>query len=836
MRDLFQPDHEGYLTDPALLDRLVTEKLERKVSAIRKEGWKWVEIVPDASYETLRAYGRVNAERDPLTAKEQKQLDKLATEYDALVSECGDEPDDETADRLAALEEQIDVIKTGEPIWQQEALAQAGAILTIGYGGKLRIERGLVKSEDKKAVAASRKANASGESAEEAVTPYSAALVEDLTAQRTAALRAMLKDNVPVALASVAHALALPLFYSHSNEAESCLDLSIRSHYAFSDVSPIEPLIGKDATQELKDALRRHWRRSNPKLVSEREPDKLNTVRLIDCMGLTGVTIEATDDPDWAKRLSQEDAVRAARYGLMEINGLPDWFGELASVHPTAVHDVIMAELKFEFPNTDSFPRQTLLFDVVRGGASVARSIIPDLLEITKSGASIAEKSIPYLADCIVFGGEVERDEFATAAIERFRAANDSEMAVAWLAAAFKSNLTLAIAAFQTKLNALTGDERRKFGEKALPAFFGDGMYRSSVGVDALPFDLLTKLIDIAFDVIKPSDDRPKPQEVYTPDQRDHAERARSALFNRLVEIPGRATFAKLGEYAKQKDPLLPGWRLRELAERRAWLDSETVAWPGQAVLEFETQHAVQARTSAELQQVIMRQVSNIQYDLFEERHGQAETVKSLRDEAAVQKWTAKELITYGRNTYKTNRDPISTANKRPDIRIESTVSTAGMAIEIKAAHSWSLKQLEEALTEQLTKLYIRDRQDRCGVLLLVYQGGRNRGWLKRGKPITFKQVVAHLEAIAAKKAGEAPDAPQARIAVIDVSTAEGDGPVKSKSRKKNAARKPVKKNSVKKKAGTKPKKVSVKRVTAKPAASKKKFARKMVKKKPKRR
>ena len=53
--DLFQTESEGYLTDPALLDRLANEKLEREAEAVRQEGWSWVEIMPDPGFETLRS-------------------------------------------------------------------------------------------------------------------------------------------------------------------------------------------------------------------------------------------------------------------------------------------------------------------------------------------------------------------------------------------------------------------------------------------------------------------------------------------------------------------------------------------------------------------------------------------------------------------------------------------------------------------------------------------------------------------------------------------------------------------------------------------------------------
>jgi ParB family chromosome partitioning protein len=54
-------------------------------------------------------------------------------------------------------------------------------------------------------------------------------LRDDLTAQRTAALRATVAANVPVALAALAQALVLPLFYP--GHAESPLDLRAVSPY-----------------------------------------------------------------------------------------------------------------------------------------------------------------------------------------------------------------------------------------------------------------------------------------------------------------------------------------------------------------------------------------------------------------------------------------------------------------------------------------------------------------------------------------------------------------------------------------------------------------------------
>src|SRR5580704_3516499 len=37
--------------------RLANEKLESEAEAVRQEGWKWVEIMPDPGFDTLRSFG-----------------------------------------------------------------------------------------------------------------------------------------------------------------------------------------------------------------------------------------------------------------------------------------------------------------------------------------------------------------------------------------------------------------------------------------------------------------------------------------------------------------------------------------------------------------------------------------------------------------------------------------------------------------------------------------------------------------------------------------------------------------------------------------------------------
>ena len=73
-RDLFQPEHEGYLTDPAKLDRLIAGKLETLAAEVRGEGWKWVEILPAAQYPDLTKFDRIRSVHAPVTRKSGPRL------------------------------------------------------------------------------------------------------------------------------------------------------------------------------------------------------------------------------------------------------------------------------------------------------------------------------------------------------------------------------------------------------------------------------------------------------------------------------------------------------------------------------------------------------------------------------------------------------------------------------------------------------------------------------------------------------------------------------------------------------------------------------------------
>src|SRR5271166_4683425 len=215
-RDLFQPEHEGYLTDAALLDRLTAEKLETLANEVRAEGWKWVEVLPTADYSDLSKYGRIYPVAVPETPKLRAEIEALQAEQEKIeeAHQDADEYPEDVDARLSEIEERIEELNDQSRQYPEEQKTLAGAVVSIES-----IHRGLVRSEDKHKVQAAKSGDDSenqtgGDDGEEsAEVQLSAALVEDLTAQRTAAMRAVLATRPDVALVAAAHALALQVCY-----------------------------------------------------------------------------------------------------------------------------------------------------------------------------------------------------------------------------------------------------------------------------------------------------------------------------------------------------------------------------------------------------------------------------------------------------------------------------------------------------------------------------------------------------------------------------------------------------------------------------------------------
>ena len=249
-RDLFDERAQGYALDLALVERLASERLQTLAADLRSEGWLWVEIRPEIDWQELRSYGRVYPAPLEKTENEEAELERLQDEHDQLEALIENGEGDESAEaRLTEIVNRMNHL--AREVYASDDLARAGAIVSVEHNGEPKIYRGYVHPEEGPTL--DRSGLPTQNDAHSPATPaltHSATLVEDLTAQRTAAIRLEFANNHHVALASVVHALLLQTLLSHSRD-HSCLDIVLTSKSLASSMKAPQNSLGLAELAEL---------------------------------------------------------------------------------------------------------------------------------------------------------------------------------------------------------------------------------------------------------------------------------------------------------------------------------------------------------------------------------------------------------------------------------------------------------------------------------------------------------------------------------------------------------------------------------------------------------
>ncbi|CAM5323758.1 ParB N-terminal domain-containing protein [Rhodanobacter lindaniclasticus] len=231
-RDLFAEGDAGtYLTDTAVLETLVRDKLATLAEDVRAEGWAWVEAVPHLAYEERQAFQNAPRHRREPTTREARRIASLQTRLDKIDAELeeacqGESSEDEAkAEKLEHRRDQVvGELQDAEDALQgyaPEVREVAGAIVTIDRNGEAVIHRGLLREAEAKALRTLEKlrrgfGSTEGEAADEEhedtddapkTASLSDRLAQRLSAHRTAALQIEVARHPQVALAALVHGM-----------------------------------------------------------------------------------------------------------------------------------------------------------------------------------------------------------------------------------------------------------------------------------------------------------------------------------------------------------------------------------------------------------------------------------------------------------------------------------------------------------------------------------------------------------------------------------------------------------------------------------------------------
>ncbi len=126
---------------PALLDRLVSEKLQAEAEAIATEGWKWIEVSLDLPYGYSHGLLRLSGDPAPMPDDEGAAHAKLLAEYRALEEEYEGQNEfpEEIDARLGALKVAMEKLEARPLMFDDEGIGQAGAFVTLDRHGELAV-------------------------------------------------------------------------------------------------------------------------------------------------------------------------------------------------------------------------------------------------------------------------------------------------------------------------------------------------------------------------------------------------------------------------------------------------------------------------------------------------------------------------------------------------------------------------------------------------------------------------------------------------------------------------------------------------------------------------
>ena len=262
MRDLFEADDGGWLQDPAILDRLVMEKLHTAAEDIRAEGWKWVETALSFPWGHTRHFAEIDGREVPLSDEETVRLDALRAEQETIEAEYAqaDEYPDEVDARLGEIEQAILALEERSLAFDPADRARAGAFVSLAGDGTLQVERGFVLPEDMPTEPEAvddacgadgddhaaydgrdeRLADDGGDEGgegdsiapdvepeeEDGIKPLPDRLLTELTAWRTLALRDAFACNPHIALTEFLHTLVRDVYWQTSGA--DCLEAYVR--------------------------------------------------------------------------------------------------------------------------------------------------------------------------------------------------------------------------------------------------------------------------------------------------------------------------------------------------------------------------------------------------------------------------------------------------------------------------------------------------------------------------------------------------------------------------------------------------------------------------------
>jgi len=526
---------------------------------------------------------------------------------------------------------------------------------------------------------------------------------------------------------------------------------------------------GRRITHAVKGGCKRAWRQFRPLLPHEKTEPSKTDVRVI--VGLAGLQAGVIDEDLEFSELSEDEARLAARYAISELNGFPAWFTDLARVHQKAIQHVLCDCVQGEWSfAADRQEVHEVMYHLVWHADDLVPLVQDFVLELLRAGDPSNRLIMEVGLTMLLKQKQPPALALAEIAESRVKSSSLDEHGFAlWLAVWLQTDAQSALKVMQDEI-----PRRRNAGDimiKLCAILNSHHPERSPVMANPSYINpaSLRSLIPLVFKYVKPSEDIDRSGTgVFTPQARDHAQRFRSGLLERLTKSEKPEATAILRDLAGE--PALLGcraWILHEIEEREH-AQADLRPWKSEDIRSFATEHEIQPRTDSDLFRITRKRLGEIKLDVEQSDNSLRDELRLGDLESHLRRWVARKLNERSRKRYTVPQEEEIDQRERPDLRVENP-NTDPVSIEVKWADNWSLSEVLERLENQLIGQYLRAHNSRFGVYLLGMIG-KKQNWKDpdSGENLSFDRVVQIVSAQAATLVAARTDVKEIAVISID--------------------------------------------------------------------
>lgn len=548
------------------------------------------------------------------------------------------------------------------------------------------------------------------------------------------------------------------------------------------------PEFGEPIARAFRDGAVGFWRGHRPQLLSEGA--KANTTPFSAVFGLTGLAIEAREEPGWANALSEAEAENATRYALLELNGFPVWLPSLHVVHPQTVIDVVIAEIDHELAVEDPKSEgQYVLSDASWGGDWMWDRLAPLIVSRLRK----PPKSVGNLRHMlsIVQGSPLDDATLAKLAAPKAKMTGNLDTAPIWFAIWVGVDPAVAIPGLAARLAEIDkDDDKTLFAMRFITALVGGRRESRSARQGYRTVEYMKALYLLMHGYVREKDDIDRAGKgAYSPELRDDAQDARDALFSFIRETSGKEAFLALMDISRAHPAEQSRPWIAFHAKEKATLDADAPPWSPRQVRDF---HVSLERTPAnhhDLWYLAVDRLLDLKSDLEEGDSSIASILQQVNQETEIRKYIGNWCRERSRGRYGISQEEELADAKQPDLRFHGAGFDGPVPLELKLADKWTGPHLFERLEIQLCGDYLRDERSSRGIFGLVYRGAKASWDLPNGKRAErFDALIEALQNHWTTLAPQFPGVEDVSVIGIDLTKRGVDAKTASATKKERKA------------------------------------------------